>query len=149
MTFENNLAGPLSDPFSPIPRPGDIEYAWGSSVFTVTILPCIQASDTTGEQSLNNTFPHDLDDPFSFTESCHSSLCGIVTAPASIEISPEQLDSDSVLRLSPGENRNLSLTVRDDLNNIVPAVVTASVFPPDVATVDSASLYITCTDSMV
>ena len=148
VTFENNLAGPLSneeDPSSPLP--GIIEYAWGFSVFSVTILPCIQASDTTGERSLNNTFPHDLGDPFTFSESCHSSLCGIATAPASLEVNPEQLDSEGVLRLSPGENRNLSLTAKDDLNNIVSAVVTASVFPPSVATVDTASLYIT--DSMV
>ena len=150
ITFENNFAGPLSnveDPFSPMP--GDTEYAWGSSVFSVTILPCIRASNTkiTADRFLNNTFPREHGDPFTFSESCSSTLCGIATAPASIQISPEQLDSDGVLRLSPGENRNLSLTAMDDLNNIVSAVVTASVFPPDVATVDSASLYIT--DSMV
>ena len=149
VTFEYNHAGPISSDVGGSIRPtaGNAEYAWGFSVFSVTILPCILASDTTGEYSLNNTFPHDLDDPFSFTENCYSSLCGIATAPASIQISPQQLDPNGVLRLSPGENRNLSLTARDDLNNIVSAVVTASVFPPDVATVDSASIYIT--DSMV
>ena len=153
ITFENNFAGPLSnvedEPLSPVPGSGDNEYVWGSSIFAVTIQPCIRASNTqiTGDRFLNNTFPREPDDPFTFSESCSSTLCGIATAPASLEISPEQLDEDGVLRLSPGENRNLSLTARDDLNNTVSAVVTASVLPPDVATVDSASIYIT--DSMV
>lgn len=152
VTFEYNLAGPISRDVGDPSRQmvDDIivsEYTWGFSVFSVTILPCILASGATGERSLNSTFPHDLGDPFSFTEACYSSLCGIATAPASIQISPEQLDPNGVLRLSPGENRNLSLTARDDLDNVVSAVVTASVFPPDVATVDSASIYIT--DSVI
>ena len=151
ITFENNFAGPLNveDPFSPIQKSGDSEYAWGSSIFAVTIQPCVRASNTkiTGDRFLNNTFPHELGDPFTFSESCSTTLCGIATSPAFIQISPEQLDSNGVLTMSPGENRNLSLTARDDLNNIVSTVVTASVFPSSVATVDSASIYIT--DSMV
>ena len=151
--FEHNLAGPLSNvedqPLSPLLGSSDSEYARGFSIFAVTIHPCVRASNTqiTGDRFLNNTFPRDLGDPFTFSESCSNTLCGIATAPALLEISPEQLDSNEVLRLSPGENRNLSLTARDDLNNRVSVVVTASVFPPGVATVNSASIYIT--DSMV
>ena len=157
--FENNSAGSLSSidvedsrSISPLSEPGDIEHAWGSSIFSVTILPCIRALNTkifTVDRFLNNTLLREHGGSLTFNESCSNSLChpSIATAPAAIQISPDQLDPNGVLRLSPGENRNISLIARDDLSNIVPAVVTASVFPSDVATVDSASLYIT--DSMV
>ena len=144
--FVNNQAGPISNTKDTFGQTQG-EYAWGNSFFSVTVLPCIQASDTTGDESINNAFPHDVGDTFSFNESCHDDLCGIATAPAKLQINPDQLDSDGVLRLSPGENCNLSLIAKDDLNNTVSAVVTASVFPLEVASVDAASLYIT--DSMV
>ena len=43
-------------------------------------------------------------------------FCGI-TAPATLEISSDQLDSNGVLKLSPGEKYYLSIIGKDDLNN--------------------------------
>ena len=132
--FRNNYAGPQVDL---------TQGARGNSIYSVTILPCLLASDTTGEQNIYNAFPHEDGDPFTFIETCQGDFCGIATAPATLEVSPDQLDSDGMLKLSPGENRKLSLVAKDDLHNTVSAVVTASAFPPEVATIDRASLYIT------
>ena len=121
--------------------------ARGNSVYSETILPCLLASDTTGERNIYNAFPHEGGDPFTFIETCRGDFCGIATAPATLEVSTDQFDSNGVLKLSPGEKRNLSITAKDDLNNTVSTVIAASAFPPEIATIDSASLYIT--DSMV
>ena len=121
--------------------------ARGNSIYSETILPCLLASDTTGEQNIYNAFPHEEGDPFVFIEKCQSDFCGIATAPATLEVSSNQLDSKGVLKLSPGEKHNLSIIAKDDLNNTVSAVITASAFPPEIAAIDGASLYIT--DNMV
>ena len=145
VSFRNNLAGPVLGMGSALnySHNAQEEYAWGLSVYSVTILPCIQASDIPGRQSLNNSFPHGINDPYSFNEKCTGSLCSIATSPAMLEISSDQLDSDGVLKLSPGERRNLSIIAKDDLDNRVYTVVTASVFPPNNAHVDSASRFVT------
>ena len=137
--FIGNHAGPTSTNVS---QPQN-SFAWGSSVFIATILPCVRASDITGEASLNNSFPHDTNDTFTFEDDCQGILCGIATAAASLQIHPDQLDPKGLLKMSPGENRNLSLIARDDLNKMVSTVVVASVSPSEVASVDTASLYIT------
>ena len=121
--------------------------ARGNSVYSETILPCLLASDTTGEQNIYNAFPHEEGDPFVFLEKCQGDFCGIATAPAILEVNSNQFDSDGVLQLSPGEKHNLSIVAKDDLNNTVSAVITASASPPEIAVIDSASLYIT--DNMV
>ena len=146
--FVNNRAGPISNIEDRISQTNG-EFAWGNSFFSVTISPCVRASDTTGNQSITNAFPHDVGGTFTFNESCHDDqpLCGIATAPAMLQINPERLDSKGVLTLFPGEKYNLSLIAKDDLNNTVSAVVTASASPSEVASVDTASLYIT--DGMV
>ena len=121
--------------------------ARGNSIYSETILPCLRASDTTGEQNIYNAFPHEEGDPFVFLEECQGDFCGIVTAPATLEISSDQLDSNGVLKLSPGEKHYLSVIAKDDLNSTVSVVITASAFPPEIAAIDNASLYIT--DNMV
>lgn len=133
--FINNSAGPQSVDSSLDAR--------GNSVFLVTILPCLFASDTTGEHNIYNAFPHRYGGPFTFVEMCQGDFCGIATAPTTLEVSPNQLDSDGVLRLSPGERRYLSIAAKDDLNNTVSAVIIASALPSNVAVIDSASVYIT------
>ena len=64
-----------------------------------------------------------------------------------MEVNSDQIDSNGVLHLSPGEKHYLSIIAKDDLNNTVSVVITASAFPPEVAAIDDASLYIT--DNMV
>ena len=137
--FIDNYAGPHQLDIT--------QGARGNSVYSETILPCLLASDTTGEQNIYNAFPHEEGDPFIFIEKCHGNFCGIATAPATLEVSSNQFDSNGVLKLSPGEKHNLSIVAKDDLNNTVSAVITASASPPEIAAIDSASLYIT--DNMV
>ena len=138
--FIDNRAGPTISSNS---SQQQNDLAWGSSVFITTIQPCVRASDISGEISLNNAFPHGTNDTFKFNDDCQGILCGIATDAASLHIHPDQLDPDGVLRMSPGENRNLSLIAMDDLNKTVSTVVVASVSPSEVASVDTASLYIT------
>ena len=133
--FINNTAGPR-----PLHSSQPIH---GDSIFAVTILPCLLVSDTTGEMNVYNAFPHGDGDPFTFVDSCNGPFCGIATTPNSLEFDHRQFDSDGVLRLSPGESRRLSITPKDELNNTVSSVITASAFPPEDAVIDSASLYIT------
>ena len=56
-------------------------------------------------------------------------LCGFATAATTLQIHPDQLGADGVLKTSPGENRSLSLIamVLDDLNNTVSTVVLLTV----------------------
>ena len=136
--FINNSAGPTQEA-----QHNTTQDARGNSIYSVTILPCLLASDTTGEHNIYNAFPHKNGDPFRFVESCHGDFCGIATAPTTLEVKRNQLDSDGILRLSPGERHYVSITAKDDLDNPVSAVITASASPSNVARIDSASLYIT------
>ena len=111
----------------------------GHSIFAVSVLPCIRASDTTGNftPTHRHAFPERI---FDFHEYCNGDLCGVGTNPSTLSV--RGVDFDGVLRMAPGEMKHLSLEAKDELNHTVYPVVTASTFPQSVS-VDNSSFYVT------
>ena len=118
----------------------ELQGTKGHSIFAVSVLPCIRASDTTGNftPTDRHAFPENI---FRFHEYCSDPLCGVGTTPASLVV--EGLDPDGVLRMSPGESKCLSLLAEDELNHTVYPVVTAYASPSRLFHVDNSSFYVT------
>ena len=151
VSFYHNYAGLFRPPREPNhesiifnPTPFHMPYedyggTKGHSIFAVSILPCVRASDTMGNFTPNHAhaFPNGT---FHFHEYCDDHLCGVGTNPATLSVG--ELDLDSVLRMAPGEMKFLSLEVKDELNHTVYPVVTASASHSSVS-VDNSSFYVT------
>ena len=144
--FWNNSAGTSgTEPemlFQLNPNSNKQHNVRGSSIFAVTILPCVRAADTSGSFTfqLEDAFPEKV---YHFEEKCHHDtserLCGIATAPSTLQIEP----NSEVIKISPGELYNLQLTAKDELNHTVYPVVMASINPSSAAAVlDSTSQYV-------
>ena len=155
ITFYYNYAGPSRPPLPLMSeqRPSivfnpeyqqepfdELEGTKGHSIFAVSVLPCIRASDTTGNftPTDKHAFPENI---FHFYEYCGEDLCGIGTTPASLVV--RGLDSDGVLRMAPGEMKQIFLEAEDELNHTVYPVVTAFASPSTLFHVDNASYYVT------
>ena len=150
--FWNNSAGSSTIPSEgsgqfPFDQESDDQHeVRGSSIFAVTICPCIRDADTTGRSDLNaeDAFPQGV---YYFEDNCYQDdfhhLCGVSTAPVSLRINPpSDLYYSEVLKVSPGESFNLGLTGKDELNNTVHPVVVASLSRSANAVLDSASQYV-------
>lgn len=118
----------------------ELEGTKGHSIFAVSVLPCIRASDTTGNftPTDRHAFPDHI---FNFYEYCRDKLCGVGTTPARLQV--RGLDSDGVLRMAPGERKRLFLEAEDELNHTMYPVVTAYASPSTLVHIDNASFYIT------
>ena len=120
-----------------------------SSIYAISILPCVRAADTSGSfrPHPGHAFPEGV---YHFEDECYhdefNRLCGIATAPSSLQINPvsDLLYYDSeILKVSPGEPFYLQLTAKDELNHTVFPVVTASIHPQNThASLESASQYL-------
>ena len=160
ITFWNNSAGtdtnPLSNQFQFDQDSDDRHEARGSSIYAVTIQPCIRAASTSGcsDPQPKDAFPQGV---FFFEDNCYyddlDHLCGIATGPSSLHINPSSDKYKSnVLQVSPGELFNLGLTAMDELNHTLYPVVVASLQPSlnceyagagiNDAVLDSASQYV-------
>ena len=148
--FKNNRAGPLSTSYHShhvviLDQPDNSTDERGQSIYSVSILPCWRAADTSGDKSLSlaDIFPH----PFEFSN-IEPGTAHIATAPSSLEIDPEVLDSEGRLHVVPGEVCTIPIIARDDLNNSVNAVYRVYVSGyhmtlPDSVEVDCNYEYIT------
>ena len=132
-----SMANPVSD---------NQHRSRGSSIYAVTIQPCIRAADTSGRFNPHpeDAFPRTV---YNFEDNCgsdHDSLCGVATPPSSLQINPQASKYDSnVLKVSPGELCDLRLTAKDELNHPVQPIVVASISPPNAhAVLDSTSQYV-------
>ena len=161
--FWNNSAGThtntLSSQFQLAQDSDDKYEGRGSSIYAVTIHPCVRGADIAGSfrPQAKDAFPEGI---YFFEDYCYYNnsdrLCGVATSPSSLDINPHPDNCDShygMLKVSPGERFNLGLTARDELNHIVYPVVTASLqaspFTPnssnlvfDSAVLDGASQYV-------
>lgn len=118
----------------------EFEGTRGHSIYAVSVLPCIRASDTTG--NFTPTDAHAFPDRiFNFYEYCRDKLCGVGTSPARLQV--RGLDSDGVLRMAPGEMKRLFLEAEDELNHTIYPVITAYGSPSTLVHVDNASFYVT------
>ena len=152
INFRNNSAG-LTKSFSGVfaasmasPASDDPQRSRGSSIYAVTIQPCVQAADTSGRFSPEpeDAFPEEV---YSFEDNCdHDRLCGVATPPSSLQInSVDDNFASHMLKVSPGELLDLQLTAKDELNHSVQAIVVASISTSHSgahAVLDSTSRYI-------
>ena len=152
--FENNYVGQLNKTecssnntrntyTTKVPYNNDgSKFTKGNSIYAESVQPCIRAADTTGNFTPTNKhlFPS-TSGIFHFTEYCDDHFCGIGTAPDSLVVG--KLDSNGMLTMAPGEKKNLSLEIRDELNHTVNTAVSVYAPKSNKYHVDKSSLYVT------
>ena len=122
--FSGNQAGPCSisqqqvADLPPCSQEGGNQY--GQSIYAISIRACDRATEVPGSNITSGYFFRQQP-PFHFLTGMH-----ISTDPSKFMIGSDVLESN-ILRVAPGESKNLSLTARDDLNNTIQSVYTASV----------------------
>lgn len=138
--FSENQAGPCSisnKQVTDLPScPEESGDQYGQSVYAISIRACDRATEVPGSNITSGYFFKQA--PFHFLTGMH-----IATDPSIFMIGSDVLESN-LLKVAPGELKNLSITARDDLNNSIQSAYTASVritADRDVK-VDSATRYV-------